>query len=133
MKKIASLLLCSILSASLVSCSQKETATSSVQETVTEAVTETITETTAEPETEEVTEQAAEPEYFGQLVYPDTMTDKEKANTAYRDFTLIYFDKAREIGDYNFTYSINTTTYEYVKEIEDYIRELKIYDEQTCK
>ena len=64
------------------------------------------------------------------LVYPDTMTNKEKANTAYRDFTLIYFDKAREIGDYNFTYSINTTTYEYVKEIEDYIRELKIYDEQ---
>ncbi|HQM02105.1 MAG TPA: hypothetical protein PLH98_16380, partial [Ruminococcus flavefaciens] len=84
MKTIASaLLLCSILSASLVSCSQKETATSSVQETVTEAVTETITETTAKPETEPTTEAITEPEYFGQLVYPDTMTDKEKNGTYY--------------------------------------------------
>ena len=127
-KHISAILLCGLLTTSFASCTQDETSSSSSEETsvvTTEAVTEA--ETT---DTEPITEEVAQPEYYSSLVYPDSMTDKEKANTAYRDFTLIYFDKAREIGNYNFTYSLDTSDYEYISEIQDNIRELKIYDEQ---
>ena len=93
MKKIISaLLLCGMLS--LASCTQNETPPSSAEETA--VTTEAATETPTEAETEPTTEAITEPEYFGQLVYPDTMTDKEKNGTYYRGDTILDADKAYE-------------------------------------
>ena len=95
MKKIISaLLLCGMLS--FASCTQSDTQPSSAEEAVTEQTAETPTESETEPTTEAITE----PEYFGQLVYPDTMTDKEKSGTYYRGDTILDADKAYEIGEY---------------------------------
>lgn len=112
---------------SLASCTQNETPPSSAEETA--VTTEAATETPTEAETEPTTEAISEPEYFGQLVYPDTMTDKEKNGTYYRGDTILDADKAYEIGEYHLP--LETTARAKVKKMMDSIREMKMYDEQT--
>ena len=126
MRKTAFIIaLCGMLS--LASCTQNETPPSSAEETA--VTTEAATETPTEAETEPTTKAITEPEYFGQLVYPDTMTDKEKNGTYYRGDTILDADKAYEIGEYHLP--LETTARAKVKKMMDNIRELKMYDEQT--
>ena len=136
MKKIISaLLLCGMLS--LASCTQNETPPSSAEETAvtTEAATETPTEAETEEVTEEITEEiteeVTEPEYFSQLVCPDTMTDKERSETYYRKLTLFDADKAYEIGPYHTMFLVSPSPESAkLKKYRDNIREMRMYDEQ---
>ncbi len=133
MKKIISaLLLCGMLS--FASCTQSDTQPSPAEETAitTEAATETPTESETEEVTEEITEEiteeVTEPEYFSQLVYPDTMTDKEKNGTYYRGDTILDADKAYEIGEYHLP--LDPTARSRVKKMMSNNREMRVYDEQ---
>ncbi len=132
MKKTALvLLLSSLLAAPLTSCDQKAPSPSSSEEAVTEQAAETVSETEfeAEESTETETEEVTEPQYFSELVYPDTMTEKEKSCTCYRDVTITHPDKASKIGVYYASYETSKTFRELLA-MEDSIRELKIYDEE---
>ena len=134
MKKLLSvLLICGLMAASAASCAGKGE-TSSVAEETTAAV------TTAEAASEEVTEPATEPtttvtvEYYDGLICSDKMTDKEKANSSFREFTLLDVDKCFEIGENGrnsyYFYPADITK---ITKIKDYFRELTIYDEQLDK
>ena len=138
MKKItAIILLCSLLTAAFASCAGNTDTPPAAEEQQFTAVSTavSVTEQTTEPQnvtessTEIETEQAAEPEYFSQLVYPDTMTDKEKSGTYYRGDTILDADKAYEIGEYHLPLPLASSAK--VKKMMDSIREMKMYDEQT--
>ena len=131
MKKLLSVFLaCGLLAASAVSCAGKGETSSAAAET-------TAAATTAEAATEAETEPATEPttkvtvEYYDGLVCSDKMTDKEKKNSSFREFTLLDVDKCFEIGENGrnsyYFYPADITK---ITKIKDYFRELTIYDEQ---
>ena len=134
--KALALILSSLLAISFTSCSDSKSESAPTEQKPTETTAETAAEQTTETETEPTTEKATAPpiEYYDGLTYPDTMTDKEKENTSYREFTLLYPEKAFQIGVNRLSYGIPQETgdavHKKVKSIEENIRELKIYDEQ---
>lgn len=122
MKKIILvLLLCGLMMTAFASCEPPESPPSTDEESVMEQITEIATESADEP--------IMEPEYFSELVCPDTMTDKEKSDTTYRSVTITHPDAACKIGEYYASYD-TSKVFKELLEIEDNIRELKIYDEQ---
>ena len=131
--KALALILSSLLAISFTSCSDSKSESAPTEQKPTETAAETAAETTTETVTETTTEKPTAPpiEYYDGLTYPDTMTDKEKENTSYREFTLTHFDKASKIGN-NLSYD-TTKVYESVKEMESNIREMRVYDEQLDK
>ena len=135
MKRLTAVLLaCSMFICAAISCSgTKDSSLSSEKTSEATAAAETGSEQTAETSAEITTEKAAESavEYYDGLIFPDTMTQKEKENSSFREFTLTHFDKAYAIGQ-NLTYDTSSVNDD-VKEMEDNIREIKVYDEQLDK
>ncbi len=135
MKKIISAAAAlSLLAFSAFSCGSKESSsseevTNTAVSSVTTAETEEVT-ASAVTTTETATESPTEPDYFSKLVYPDTMSDKEKAGTAYRELSLIQYGGVQKYGANIITYSLNPDTLSFMKENADSIRELAVYDEE---
>ena len=127
-KKYLLLIICSLLAVSFVSCANKDTDNSAAEPTV-EQVTEAAAEQTTELETEPTTEPAtkAEVEYYDGLICSDTMTDKEKENSSFREITLFSPEKGFSIGWYRWSVYPDESA---MKKIQDNVRELKMYDEQ---
>ena len=134
MKKIAALLLPLALMISTVSCAEKNTNSETVMQTEAETASTTTSEdiTQTEPTTENDTKPTVE--YYDGLICSDNMTDKEKERSSFREFTLIYPEKAFNIGGYRSTYNIPRGTaskeFKNIKEIENSFRELRLYDEE---
>ncbi|MCR4862439.1 MAG: esterase family protein [Ruminococcus sp.] len=125
----------SLLALSAVSCGSKSSSsalesTGISSETASEATGETTATAAKTSETRSVTEATTEPDYFSKLVYPDTMSDKEKAGTAYRELSLIQYGGSQKYGMNIITYSLNPDTLSFMKENADSIRELAVYDEE---
>ncbi len=135
MKKIISAAAAlSLLAFSAFSCGSKESSsseevTNTAVSSVTTAETEEVT-ASAVTTTETAAESPTEPDYFSKLVYPDTMSDKEKAGTAYRELSLIQYGGVQKYGANIITYSLNPDTLSFMKENADSIRELAVYDEE---
>lgn len=128
MKKYLLLFICSLLAVSAVSCANKDTDSSAAEATA-EQVTEETAEQTTETETEPTTEPAtkAEVEYYDGLICSDTMTEKEKENSSFREITLFSPEKGFSIGWYRWSVYPDESA---MKKIQDNVRELKMYDEQ---
>ena len=125
----------SLLALSAVSCGSKSSSsapesTGISSETASEATGETTATAAKTSATRSVTEATTEPDYFSKLVYPDTMSDKEKAGTAYRELSLIQYGGVQKYGANIITYSLNPDTLSFMKENADSIRELAVYDEE---
>lgn len=136
MKKIIStvaalsLLACSAFSCGSKNSSSSEAVTGTTMSSGTTAQTEDIT-TSAVTTTETATEPTTEPDYFSKLVYPDTMSDKEKAGTAYREPSLLhYYGGAQKYGMNLTTYELFPDTFTFMEGNTDSIRELVVYDEE---
>lgn len=131
MKKIALYAaVLSLLACSAFSCGSKSSSSSSESTSISAETTAASIETATEPATESTTEAPTEPAYYSELVYPDTMTEKEKTGTAYRDFTLLSFSRANELGQNIFSFHISPETIGLINEIKANIRELIVYDEE---
>ncbi|MCR4638277.1 alpha/beta hydrolase-fold protein [Ruminococcus sp.] len=126
MKKFSALILGSMLTLSLSSCTDNnDTPLSSAEVTTAETTTEAVTEPT--------TEKATKPtvEYYDGLICSDKMTDKEKKNSSFREFTLLDPDKAFTIGECGLnSYYFYDSDKSKLKKTKDNFRELTIYDEQ---
>ena len=134
MKKIAIYAaVLSLLACSAFSCGSKESSSSSESTSISAETTAASIETATEPATESTTGAPTEPAYYSELVYPDTMTEKEKTGTAYRDFTLLSFSRANELGQNIFSFHISPETIGLINEIKANIRELIVYDEELDK
>lgn len=126
----------SLLALSAVSCGSKSSSsapesTGISSETASEATGETTATAAKTSATRSVTEATTEPDYFSKLVYPDTMSDKEKAGTAYRELSLIhYYGGTQKYGMNLTTYELFPDTFTFMEENTDSIRELVVYDEE---
>ena len=134
MKKIKVLAIIAALACLTAGCSDEPKDSSSAQKE-SSSVSESSMEETSQEEpaaTEAVTEPASEPGYFSTLVFPDTMTEKEKSSSGYRELSVIYPEKAEAYGLERSAYGMHQGGSEYVKfkQIQENVRELKVYDEQ---
>ena len=128
-RRITILITCALLFCTAVSCSDTKGNSSSDNTAETTTAAETVAEQTTETQTEPTTEPAtkAEVEYYDGLICSDTMTDKEKENSSFREITLFSPEKGFSIGWYRWSVYPDESA---MKKIQDNVRELKMYDEQ---
>ena len=128
--KALTLMLCGLMAVSAVSCAGKgETSSATVETTAAATTAEAATETETEPATEPTTTVTVE--YYDGLICSDSMTEKEKERSSFREFTLLDPEKCFSLSKNgrNF-YPMPDAAELKVKKFTDDIREIKIYDEQ---
>ena len=128
--KALTLMLCGLMAVSAVSCAGKgETSSATVETTAAATTAEAATEAETEPATEPTTKVTVE--YYDGLVCSDKMTDKEKKNSSFREFTLLDPAKCFSLGKRGRnSYCLDPKEFESIEKIKDSFHEFTMYDEQ---
>ena len=124
-KRTAAFILISLSALFSASCAQDKPVSSVSEQDVTETAAVSTTEQPTEPATEKATK--ATVEYYDGLICSDTMTEKERDNSGFREITLFSPEKCFSIGWYRWGVYPDEPA---MKKIKDNVRELKLYDEQ---